>query len=134
MQRAIGSSTPDSTTTIGAWAASQNDYALTNGKNIYRVSATAEVNLTGIAAPANIEQPLTFINVGATYAITLKYDSASSSAANRIYTPDGADYELLAGRAVMVRYNNANTRWRIVSGSDSSQEWVGDLFLSTRFT
>ena len=78
---------------------------------MFRIFSDAARDITGITAPAS-SSPLiqTWINVGA-FAITLKANSGSSSAANQISAP--ADIVLTAlGGAVTLWYDSTSTVWR----------------------
>jgi hypothetical protein len=91
---------------------SQNDYNPGTG-DIFRLDADAARDITGIVAGAN-GRAILLINVGS-HAITLKHESASSSANNRITVPWGGDFILSAsGGAALLVYLTASNRWRAV--------------------
>jgi hypothetical protein len=92
--------------------ADQNDYALPTA-DIVRMSASAARNVTGFAAGSS-GQALLLVNVGS-FAITLKHQSTSSSAANRLVVPWAGDYVMDAnGGAALVIYDATTQRWRVV--------------------
>ena len=93
-------------------SASANDYAGLTG-DIHRMSSSSAVNITGIAAGVSGEAKL-LVNVG-TFAITLKHQSASSTAANRLIVPWAGDYVMDAsGGAALIVYDATDSRWRVV--------------------
>ena len=92
--------------------ADQNDYALPTA-DIVRLSASAARNVTGFVAGSS-GQALLLVNVGS-FAITLKHQSTSSSAANRLVVPWAGDYVMDAnGGAALVIYDATTQRWRVV--------------------
>lgn len=96
---------------------SQNDYDLAD-KVIAYIRATAAIDLTGIAG-GGIGRVLILFNahngIGATDTITLKHESASSSANNRFWLPSSVDFALAPDTGVVLIYDNSNNRWRMVS-------------------
>jgi hypothetical protein len=93
-------------------AADQNDWAIGTG-DIFRVAGTAARNITGISAGTS-GQAILLVNVGS-FALTLKHQSASSTAANRFTTPWAGDCILAAsgGSAVLV-YDSTSATWRVL--------------------
>ena len=70
-------------------------------------------SITGIAAGTS-GLAILLINVG-TFALALKHQNASSSAANRITVPWAGDCVLAAnGGAVVLVYDSTSTTWRVV--------------------
>jgi hypothetical protein len=94
-------------------AASANDYAPTGHADTYlfRISASAAVNLTGLAGGV-AGRKVTLTNVGANN-IILSHDSASSTAANRWYGANNASVTLRPNGTVEAIYDNTSQRWRI---------------------
>lgn len=97
--------------------ADQNNYALTAGATLVRLSSDAARNITGIVPPSlngaskgGLE--VTLVNVGS-FTITLKNESASSTAANRFIGGGGADTLIVAGGLVRMVYDNTSARWRV---------------------
>ncbi|MCZ7644350.1 MAG: hypothetical protein M5U26_03560 [Planctomycetota bacterium] len=97
-------------------SASQNDYDLdlAGGETAFDrtrfdLRASAAINITGIVAPA-AGQTIVLRNVGEN-TITLKHQSGSSSAANRIITTDAGDLALAAGAWVPLVYDGTAQRW-----------------------
>lgn len=90
----------------------QNDYSPGTG-DIVRLSSDAARDITGIVAGSNGQTRL-LRNVGS-FAITLKNESASSTAANRFTVPWASDCVISAGYAVMISYDTTTSRWRIVA-------------------
>lgn len=93
--------------------ADQNDYTLPSA-DIVRLDSSAAKNITGFAAGSS-GQAIVLVNVGS-YAITIKHQSTSSSAANRVVVPWAGDYVLDAsgGSAVLV-YDGTTSRWRVLA-------------------
>lgn len=98
--------------------ASQNDYAPSGCSRYipWRLDASAAWDITGISAALCAPAPGTnrmrvLINVGS-FTITLKDESASSTAANRFAL--AADFSLTAGASVQLLYDSTSSRWRIV--------------------
>ena len=92
--------------------ANQNDYNPGTG-DIFRLDANAARDITGVVAGSN-GQAILLVNVGSN-AITLKHESASSSANNRITVPWAGDYVLSAsGGAALLVYFTASNRWRVI--------------------
>lgn len=92
--------------------ADQNDYSPGTG-DIFRLDSSAAKNITGIVA-GGAGQAILLINIGS-YAITLKHQSTSSTAGNRIIVPWAGDYVLDAsGGAAVLVYDSTTSRWRAV--------------------
>jgi hypothetical protein len=103
---------PNVVTSPSQITADQNDYAIGSG-DIFRLDASAARNITGIVAGAN-GQAVLLVNTGS-FAITLKHESASSTAANRLTVPWAGDYVMSAnGGAALLVYFTATNRWRVV--------------------
>lgn len=80
--------------------------------SVIRVSTDASRDLTGITAPSPAAPRwIILINVGS-FNLVLRHD-ATSTAANRFYCPDNADYTLAQGCAVLLWYDSTSTRWRV---------------------
>lgn len=99
---------------------SQNNYALSAGTSFYRLTSSGAFDITGIAAPSfsggttgTGGYRLTLVNIGAN-TLTLKHESASSTAANRIIGRGAADFALTAGLAVDLIYDLTTARWRVI--------------------
>lgn len=87
----------------------QNNYAPATA-SFLRISSDAARNITGLLAGMDGEQRV-FLNVGS-YAITLKHESASSTAANRFTCATAADIAIGAGSIVALVYDGTSARWR----------------------
>jgi hypothetical protein len=101
---AAGQVTPATLTT------STNDYAPGNG-DIYRLSASAAVNLTGWTAWTDGTLKM-LVNVGS-FVITLKHQNTSSSASNRFITPTAGDYALSPGSSMVMYWDATDSRVRV---------------------
>lgn len=95
-----------------AISAATNNWSIGTG-DVFRISASAAYDVTGIVAGTS-GQTILLVNVGS-FAITLKHQSASSTAANRFTTPWAGDCILAAsgGNAVLV-YDSTSSTWRVL--------------------
>lgn len=96
-------------TTITQFSASQNNLDIGTG-GIVRISASAAVNITGIASASSGDARL-LSNVGS-FAITLKHQDTGSTAANRIIGVNSADVEIAPQGSAVVFYDGTDSRWR----------------------
>ncbi len=107
--------TPASTTPTVASpsqiTANQNDYAGATA-DINRLDADAARDITGLSGGSS-GLTRVLINVGSN-AITLKHQSTSSTAANRIIVPWASDYILDPSYAAVLVYDATTSRWRII--------------------
>jgi hypothetical protein len=94
-----------------ALAASANDYSLPAG-DIVRLSSSAAVSITGLAATASGDTRV-LLNVGS-FAITLANQSASSVAANRLLVSFGSDFIIAPNASALVIYDATTARWRVL--------------------
>jgi hypothetical protein len=101
--------------------ADQDDYNPTGWgtAGLVRLTADNTRSITGFDAAVTYNTK-TLINIG-TNEIYLANDSASSSAGNRIYTPNGLTYLLPAGWSVELIYDSTSSHWRIVANSAGVQ-------------
>lgn len=79
---------------------------------VIRVSTDASRTLTGIVAPSRVKA-LILANVGG-QDLVLKHN-ATSTAANRLYCPNDADYTLRKDSAVGLLYDTTSSRWRVIA-------------------
>lgn len=104
--------------TTGQITSNQNDWypGGADYSDVIRTYSDAARDITGFGFPT---QGKTFllINFGS-YSITLKNESASSTAANRLAI--NADFELKSGASVMLHYDASSSRWRMVGGGGGS--------------
>jgi hypothetical protein len=95
---------------------SQNDWS-PGVADVYFVTTTDNVNITGLAASAHNGFSVTIINTNAAggSTVTLAHESSSSAAANRFTSPFGSNVILYGGggSATLV-YHAASSRWRIL--------------------
>lgn len=100
------------------FSANQDDYAFADDITSLRLSASgASRNLSGLVAPTGA-QLLMIHNVGTTYSIILKDESASSTAINRFAL--AGDVTLAPDQSVMIWYDTVSTRWRVLDANGSS--------------
>ena len=100
-----------------------NDYGIGSGTLTSRISPTDAVTITGIAAP--VAGRLLIIKNGNAvggFTLTLTHDGAGSTAANRIYTPDGNSLTLQGGDTAILQYSSATSRWMVIS-TDAGVAW-----------
>lgn len=114
----LPTSTGGATITPTILSGSVNNYAPSGSStaSVQRWSASSAVNVTGISSAGvtnSVALRPMLINIGS-FTITLKHESASSSAANRIVGPGNADYLLLAGATVELVRDTVSARWRVV--------------------
>jgi hypothetical protein len=105
-------------TTPAALTADVNNWTAIGGASVSRVSADAlgPWDINGIAptpAGAHRDRYLRIVNVGAN-TFNLANQNAGSTAANRIITGTGADLAVAADASVLLWYDIATTRWRVV--------------------
>lgn len=98
-------------------------------------------NITGIVAPLSITNPLiyfTTVGMGGTLSVgnlILKHNSGSSTAANRIYTPNGEDLFIPPFGGWLMNYNDTVDRWVILAYSGvPSATLRGPVILNTTIT
>jgi hypothetical protein len=102
--------------TPGSLSTSQNNYD-PGTCDIIRLSSSTAIDITGLVAPSVDGAMRLVINVNASggSAITLKHESASSTAANQFRNSTGGDYVLPAdGGSAVLTYSSAISRWRIL--------------------
>ena len=116
-----GGSLAYTSSTPAAIVASQNDYVLT-GSAFQRLNCTTASDITGIAPPtggAHVDgRMIRLVNVG-TATVTLKHNSASSTAANRMYRHNGTDVSLTVNEWADLVYDSTDNGsgaagWRVV--------------------
>lgn len=98
-----------------SFSTTQNDYAPTGHAtaSVFRLTATAAASVTGLTAPSPAaSRVVKVVNIG-TYTITLKDESASSTAANRFALD--CDIQLPADTSCVLIYDTATARWRCLS-------------------
>ncbi|HMN51130.1 MAG TPA: discoidin domain-containing protein [Xanthobacteraceae bacterium] len=117
-----GRITPDALT------ANANDYAPDGfaSASVLRISGTATREITGLAGGSD-GRIVIALNVGA-YPLTLKHESASSSADNRFGFP--ADVVLAGKQAALFWYDSTSARWKLLAGPAPSSS--GGLDDATR--
>lgn len=95
-------------------AADTHDYAPTRHQEaaIFRLSASAAVNLTGLQGGSDARE-VVLMNVGANN-IVLSHESASSTAAYRWLGPGSASVTLRPDGWVRAIYDATSARWRIM--------------------
>jgi hypothetical protein len=107
--------------TPAAIVANQNNYVLT-GSAFQRLNCTTASDITGIAPPtsgAHVDgRMIRLVNVG-TATVTLKHNSASSTAANRMYRHNATDVSLTVNEWADLVYDSTDNGsgaagWRVV--------------------
>jgi hypothetical protein len=105
----------------------QNDYAVPT--DVLAVNPSSSFAFTGFEAPDSGSRVIEIINTGSN-TISFTSESASSTAANRIYNPSG--FALTGRQSGYLIYDTVNSRWNvafpasvsgITNGSVSGQFW-----------
>lgn len=92
----------------------QNDYDIgAKTGSAFSIYSDAARDITGILATSVADGTLLFVQNVGSYTITLKDESASSSAANRFALT--ADFGLAADAGCILQYNAASSRWRLLT-------------------
>lgn len=117
----VGASFAFVPSTPAAIVANQNDYVLT-GSAFQRLNCTTASDITGIAPPTGgshfAGRMIRLVNVG-TATVRLMHDSASSTAANRMYRHNGTDVSLTVNEWADLVYDATDNGsgaagWRVV--------------------
>lgn len=90
-------------------SASVDDYDIAQA-SVLRFDGASAVDLTGLLAPSGGAARLVIVLVLGSATITLKHESASSEAPNRILTFSAGDLAVATNQAVLLHYQNS--RWR----------------------
>jgi len=105
-----GGSLAYTSSTPAAITANQNNYVLT-GSAFQRLNCTTASDITGIAPPtsgAHVDgRMIRVVSVGSA-TVTLKHNSSSSTAANRIYSSTGADLALATNQWADLIYDSTD--------------------------
>lgn len=96
------------------FTANQNNFALSNTTQRLYVDTDASRDFTGMTGGAD-GRTVYIYNDGATNALVIKHESASSTAANRFSLPSGTDSTLAAGGGAIFQYDGTASRWRQAS-------------------
>jgi hypothetical protein len=96
--------------------ANQNNYspASWSTADIVRLTGSGNYDITGFDATATTVRKLLW-NVDTADTFTLKHESGSSTAANRIVCPYDLDMKLSPDGAIVIHYDATTARWRAVS-------------------
>jgi hypothetical protein len=105
---AVGSGTE---ATPSSLSSDQNDWSISSGAGTIRVTASANVAVTGLANGAAARVVRIFN--ASTYDIVLAHESTSSTAANRFNIPLGIDVTLRPGDTYTLTYDSVSSRWRV---------------------
>lgn len=100
-------------TTLTQFNGSQNNVPLDSTKTIFRVSAAANMNVTGFANGWN-GRMIIVVNIGNT-SVALQNQSTSSIAANRIITSSGNSIAMQTNEAISLYYDGTDQRWRPIA-------------------
>lgn len=90
----------------------QQDNFDTTRSSIYYFTGAVAFNLTGIRN--GVEGTFKFLHNTGAATVTIKYNSASSDATNRILTSTAADKALVTDQSILLLY--INQRWREFKG------------------
>lgn len=88
---------------------------------ILSTGTSSDVTITGIVAPPGAEDgyEITISNEG-TGDFIFSHNSGSSTAGNRIITPDAASWTITPTESATLRYYRSTTNWRIIDRAGSS--------------
>lgn len=90
------------------------------GGNIWQIGSNGAYNLTGVVGGMrNNRSRLVFVRNSGNFVITLKDESASSSAANR-FDLDGSDYAWQPDEMLIWLYDNGPNRWYVLNQAGGS--------------
>jgi hypothetical protein len=93
------------------FTANQNDFAVTTTVSRIYADSDASRDFTGMTGGAD-GRVIFFFNDGATNAIVIKHESASSTAANRFSLPSATDTTIQPGGGAGFQYDGTTSRWR----------------------
>lgn len=106
-------------TTITLSSYGTNNLSLASSKKIvYRFTTSADAEITGVVAGAGGHLVL-FVNCSA-YTISLRDESASSTAANRFSLPGGTDLDLGPDAVALLWYDKTDLRWKVLAPTGGS--------------
>jgi hypothetical protein len=96
-------------TTVGI----TNDHPVADDTGVLKINCTNNHIITGFAAPSPANSKLLFVEnrFTSTSTITIAHQSGSSSAANRVVSDTGADYNLGPGQSCTLVYDTLDSRW-----------------------
>lgn len=98
--------------TSASVSSDQNNYSLGTATAFVDLNITTACNFTGFAAPTQDGVIKIVCNVG-TEAGTILTNNASSSSGNRV--AGALPFKIFPGMAVILRYDLANTIWRVIT-------------------
>lgn len=99
-----------------AIAAQQNNYSPTSwsGADIVRLTFTGSQTITGFDSVATAVRKI-IVNTDTVDSLTIANESGSSTAANRVICPNGANLVVPPGGTVTIVYDTTSTRWRPIA-------------------
>ena len=97
--------------------------AMASSTPVVRLTGSTTTELQGVTAGVK-EQILALYNASSAV-ITIKHESASASAANRLSLQQSRDVTLQAGGALLLRYDATLTRWVPAAGSGAGGGGMG---------
>jgi hypothetical protein len=101
------------TVTPAQLTANTNNYALAiSTADIFRISSSSAIHITGITAGLFDGHAILLRNVGS-FSITLKHQDANSNDANRMISPGANDVVISANGSMLLMYDTAPSRWII---------------------
>jgi hypothetical protein len=89
------------------------DPGITTAHYKLRLTLGASVNITGLVGGGDGRE-LLIVNTSASFTATLKHD-VTSTAANRFYTPNAADFAIRPKGAARIHWDEVSSRWQVVS-------------------
>lgn len=105
--------TPSSPTTL---AANTNDWALSTSNSYFKITSSADVNVTGIASGVD-GRVIVLANTGSNNIIFQSENAGSTTAADRFHFPGGSDIIVAPDGTLTLIYDSGISRWRFVNAN-----------------
>jgi len=99
-----------------ALASNTVDWALSTSNSYFKISASASVNVSGIASGVD-GRTIVLVNTGSSPITLVSEDATDNTAANRFHFPGGAGNNVLIATdgVVTLMYDGTASRWRILA-------------------
>lgn len=105
--------TASSPTTL---AANTNDWALSSSNTYFKITSSADVNVTGIASGVD-GRVIVLANTGSNNIVFQSENAGSTTAADRFHFPGGSDIIVSPDGSLTLIYDSGISRWRFVSAN-----------------
>lgn len=97
------------------WASSQNNFTPSGPAQVYIISASTPVNLTGWVPPVSTVNPIMTLINGGSSAITVTHNDSSSTIGNRFFFRSGSNLSVAAQGVQTFFYSSGQSVWRLVN-------------------